>query len=778
MSQESWLLLMATPANASPLSPQDAGGSITAQNVDLSNCDREQIQFAGAIQPHGVLLTLREADGVILQASANAGSLLGLEVSQLLGKTISSFLSPEAAQQTTEGFQREKLDAVPPHLGTVATTPLGRVFEIFAHRVGELIVLELEQTVTDDSNEHSRGAMELRRILDDLQRTETVTEFFTTAVSRIRQYSGYDRVLAYKFLEDGSGEVIAESVSEGLGSYLGLRYPASDIPQPSRRLFSMSWVRHLPDVDYTPVPLEPAEDPTTGAPLDLSRSLLRSVSVMYSGYLRNMGVGSTMVMTLRKNGRLWGLVSCLHHHGPRQVPIIARMSCEFLAHTMSLLMAGKEDAEYSGYFDELRQRTSKMVEFMTVDEPFYHGLIKHCPRLLCCFQSSGAAVVVEHEMTLMGETPTQTQLLDLTRWLNTQSLENGLFATDRLAELYPAAEAYREQASGLLALRVASEKLNWLLWFRPEVTAEVKWAGDPNKPVEVDDSTGERRLMPRHSFALWKEEVRGHSRPWLEQELNIASDLRRAVLDIVLRKVQQLALMNNELLRSNSELDSFAYIASHDLKEPLRGIHNYTQLLRRNLKDKLDEEELKRFESIVRLTQRMDELIDSLLHYSRAGRMELDVEPIDLTELLHSIQEMMQERLRSANGKILVRGPLPAIVGDRVRVTEILQNLISNGVKYNSAAQKIVEIGHLEDRPGVFYVRDNGIGIEPQYHESIFGIFKRLHKAGEYGGGSGAGLTITKKLIERHGGRIWLESSLTQGSTFFLRFGPETPAVP
>ena len=164
-------------------------------------------------------------------------------------------------------------------------------------------------------------------------------------MQRIRTFTGYDRVMAYKFAEDGSGQVVAEAKREDLEPYLGLHYPATDIPAPARRMFGLSWLRHLPDVNYVPAQLIPENHPVTGRPIDMSFAMLRSVSVMYSGYLKNMGVHSTMVMPLMKEGQLWGLISAMHHNGPRHVPYEARMAAEFLAHMLSLLMAAKEDAE-------------------------------------------------------------------------------------------------------------------------------------------------------------------------------------------------------------------------------------------------------------------------------------------------------------------------------------------------------------------------------------------------------------------------------------------------
>jgi light-regulated signal transduction histidine kinase (bacteriophytochrome) len=224
----------------------------------------------------------------------------------------------------------------------------GGLFDAFSHRVDGVIILELEATAAQAVPPLLHLYSDLQASIAQLQATPNLQAFFDLAVEKIRMFTGYDRVMAYKFLEDGSGQVLAEAKAEGLEAYLGLRYPASDVPAPARRLFALKWLRHLPNTAYEPVPLLPEMNPAIGGPLDMSRALLRSVSVMYTGYLINMGVGGATVMPLMKEGVLWGLVSC-QHNSPRHVPHEVRMATEFLAHMLSLLMAAKENVESYEY---------------------------------------------------------------------------------------------------------------------------------------------------------------------------------------------------------------------------------------------------------------------------------------------------------------------------------------------------------------------------------------------------------------------------------------------
>ncbi|MFT7582782.1 MAG: signal transduction histidine kinase [Myxococcota bacterium] len=245
------------------------------------------------------------------------------------------------------------------------------------------------------------------------------------------------------------------------------------------------------------------------------------------------------------------------------------------------------------------------------------------------------------------------------------------------------------------------------------------------------------------------------------------------------------------LNRSNQELDEFAQIASHDLKEPLRGIHNYAQFLIEDYSDKLDEEGQKKLQTMARLTQRMEKLIDNLLNFSRLGRVELAMADVDLNATVDEIRDSLCISLEAANVAVRV-GELPVVRCDRIRIAEVLRNLITNAMKYNDKDDRWIEVGCVESRSvhaqqldpdaaedaedvvlqgPVFFVRDNGIGIRAKHLNAVFRIFKRLNGRDKFGGGHGVGLTIIKKVIARHGGHVWVESVFREGTTFWFTLG-------
>jgi two-component system, chemotaxis family, sensor kinase Cph1 len=745
---------------------------VTAKNVDFSNCDRELVQFPGTIQPHGVMLVVDEPDYIVRQASANCGDLLGRGPEEVIARSITELFGDSAAR-LLDRLHRASLDHTPVHVVReffAGSTSSG--VNIFAHRSDGSLILELEQILGEPSLPSGTLYSHVRATMARLQATRGLQNFLDLAVEQIRAFTGYDRVMAYKFAEDLSGHVVAEAKRNDLEPYLGLHYPATDIPAPARRMFSLSWLRHLPDVDYVPVPLSPENHPATSKPIDMSYAILRSVSVMYSDYLKNMGVKSTMVMPLMKDGALWGLISAMHHSGPRYVPYEARMAAEILAHMLSLLTAAKEDAE--GADNRLRMKlvTDQLVETLC-REPNLHKSLAASNRLnlLSLIGAQGAAVVSHGEVSLIGATPAEAEVQGIAAWL--MKANQPVFGTDRLPEIYEPAASFKAQASGVLATRLSSREPEFLLWFRPEHIEIVNWAGDPKKPVKVSETDGEIRLMPRTSFALWKESVTGRCDPWHKDDKDAAANLRQAIMEVILSRAEEIERTNRALAEANIELDSFAYVASHDLKEPLRGIHHMASFLKRGRDGRLDPEAIQQLETILKLTRRMDDLIESLLQYSRTGRVEILIERTDLDALLDEALISCEGLLSDAQTEIRRPKQLGYASCDRVRTGEVLTNLISNAIKYNDKQEKWVEIGVEEWPIRRYYVADNGIGLEADERERIFEIFRRIHGPEEFGGGVGAGLTIARKIVERHGGRMWVDSEPNRGSVFYFTLSPE-----
>ncbi len=759
--------------------------------VDLTNCDREPIHIPGSIQPHGVLLALAESDLMIIQVSANTFTFLGRHPRDLIGQSLHTLLDFDQIADLCDCLSHEHVvDENPLYALTLAFSGVESLFDVIAHRIDGMLILELEPVGQSNQAVALRVYRMVKHAVIACHRTSSLHTFAQALAHSVRKLTAFDRVMVYQFLPDGSGVVIAEETRDDLESYLDLRYPASDIPKQARALYLRNWLRLIPDVTYQPVPLLAISSHHPSIPLNLSYAALRSVSPIHIEYLVNMGVQASMSISLIKNDQLWGLVACHHHSGPHELSYDIRAACEFLGHMVSLQIGDKEAAEDATYTIALQSVQAELVQHMSMANDVVVGLTRFTPNLLQFIAAGGVAMCMEGQYVRLGATPPDPVIAELIDWLS-QKTDDNTFWTDSLPQHYPAIVPFKAIASGLLAVRLSRARSNYLLWFRPEVIQAVSWGGNPEKPVTVAE--GGVRLSPRTSFAVWKESVMMTSLPWRACEIAAARDLRRAIIDLVMAKVEELARLNEELTRSNIELDSFAYVASHDLKEPLRGLHNYAHFLIEDYGDLLDDAGKDKLATLVRLTQRMESLIDSLLHYSRVGRAELTWVEVDLNAVLVDVVNLLEPRLRESSAEIRIARPLPRVRADQTRVREVFSNLITNAIKYNDTLQKWVEISYtpVTSAEGtmsyVFSVRDNGIGVPEEHQETIFRIFKRLHGRDEYGGGVGAGLTITKKIVERHGGAIWLTSQPGGGTTFWFTldrvdadlqaFGRSTPKV-
>ena len=766
---------MAQPA-VSPLSDE----SLFSQSVTLTNCDREPIHIPGLIQPYGFLLCLDPATRRIVHASANTVDFVGIAPEALLGQGLDYLLGParlvEIDQDWATLTAESKLLGV--RLDQVEGQPF---FKLIRHRYDGLLWAEFEPVAEVEASALDLAA--LNATLAEMLGAANVLDFSQAAVEQVFAITGFARVMMYRFDADEHGEVIAEAKRDDLDSLLGLHYPASDIPQQARAMYLKNWLRFIPDVDYAHTPLVPVRNPTSGRPPDMTYSVLRSVSPIHLQYLRNMGVAASMSISIIQDGRLWGMILG-HHNSPRLVSYELRELCLFIGRTFSALLATKEALETQVYRARIEQTRLRLLEQMGSGGDFMEGLYQNIPTLADVFACGGAAVVFEGRVISLGHTPTEAQIREIVAWLQEHGPEN-VFQTNSYAQLNPAGVALRASASGILAITLAREPGDYILWFRPEVLQTVQWAGKNDKVEKMED--GQLLLSPRQSFESWKQNVENTAAPWLPLEVQAAEDIRLHIAALRVKlfhelqaRAASLTRLNAELTRSNDELDSFAYVASHDLKEPLRGIHNYAVFLLEDYAAQLDADGVQKLQTLVRLSERMESLIDSLLQLSRVGRLDLEVQPVAVGEVVAEVLDLLGPRLEQTHTTVEVRGMLPTIEADPVRLREVFNNLISNATKYNDKPEKQISIGqapgekigaHGTGNPAdyyIFYVQDNGIGIDPKHYEAIFRIFRRLHAPDKYGGGTGAGLAIVKKMVEKHGGQLWVESVVGQGATFFF----------
>lgn len=489
--------------------------------ADLSNCEREPIHLAASIQPHGALLALREPDLTILQASANAAAFIGA-AAPLQGRRLSAVEARIAAALAP--LLADPLDEIP---GAFRVRLDEMVLDGMAHRpAGGGLILELERAGPDEN-----FAGRIEPALQTILASYAVRPLCDEVARIFRGLTGYDRVMVYRFDEDHHGEVFAEERDPSLEPYLGNRYPDSDIPQVARRLYIRNRVRVVADVYYAACPLEPRLSPLTGRDLDMSLCVLRSTSPMHIQYLKNMGVGATLVASIMVGGRLWGLIAC-HHDSPRRAPFALRAVVELLAEAVGTRIAALESFVQAQAELSVRRLEQRMIEAISRDGDWRSALFDNPNTLLAPLNATGAALLFEGQTQTTGDVPSTAGLRDIGQWLDDQP-RRPVIGTASLGQDAPGLAGLTAVASGVLATPISSTPGEYIIWFRPEQVRTVTWGGDPTKPVTVGDDP--RDLSPRRSFAQWHQVVEGRSDPWTPKDLATARMVGDTVSDVVLQ---------------------------------------------------------------------------------------------------------------------------------------------------------------------------------------------------------------------------------------------------
>ncbi len=714
--------------------------------TDVTNCDVEPIHIPGSSQPHGVLIALHVTTLVISQVSANTAELLGLAPEAVLGRRLGELLGTEA-EAVVASVARACSTAGEPFEVRVN----GIALDARAHVHQGIAIVELERAASATLSVDAS----LRAALARLQRPNTVSELCKIAVEAVRALTGFDRALVYRFDQDGHGETLEESLAPGMDSYRGLRFPASDIPRQARELYLLNWLRLIPSSSYVAVPLIPTLRPDTGKPLDLSFATLRSVSPVHLEYLRNMGAGASMSISLVRADALWGLIAC-HHRSPHRVSFAARAACEVIGRVVSLQIAAQEEIEMRGLRHAHRGIEARLVDGMrNAHSDVLTALLQRSDALLELVGASGAAICTGTGIQTVGATPAPAQLAALVGWFGKEG-SDGILHIESLAERYPASADYARVASGLLAMTLPGATPSHVLWFRPEVVHTVTWAGDPAKAMGPDASGG---LRPRSSFDAWKQIVRYRARPWSAAEVEAAENLRRRAVEADL--VRQIARAE----RAVALRDEMVAVLSHDLKSPIQVLSMAVAILEpRVASDPLAVQTVHR---IGRAATRMNGLIHDLLDLAKieAGRFEVTVTSVPVVDLISDayailtpIAEAKQIELAwSCDGELRVSA-------DADRVFQILSNLVGNAIKFTPARGTVsLTVGHT-DGWARFAIRDSGPGIDATELRHIFDRYwqaRRVRSAG-----TGLGLYIAKGIVEAHGGRLWAESALGAGATF------------
>jgi diguanylate cyclase (GGDEF)-like protein len=513
-----------------------------------SACDSEPIHVPGSIQPYGLLCVIDRSTDLIMQAAGDAtrimgfrGSVLGHTAVELLGVSLDDLVRRADTAILSE----------PVFLANLAPFDDQREVAIAAHQVDGVTVVEALPSTPPSSS--TRILAYIRSITHRIGGAANVTEASELAAIEAQRITGYERVLIYRFLSDGSGSVIAEANGSQLPRLLNHRFPGSDIPAQARELYLRNAIRTIPDVDYIPAPLMPAAFPLTRRPLDMSHCQLRSVSPIHIRYLKNMGVGASMSVSLLQGSELWGLIVG-HNTTAKMMPYETQEVCRHVGQILSQRIRASDESQRYQLASELSAARDSAMRPLIAANPDEDLLPIMLLELQSVVPSSGAAVVCKGTTLTTGRAPARGELNDLAAWVQHRLADGQVLATDRLSAEFPPAKRFAADASGLLAMVLPGDDPGTVMWFRSEQIQEINWAGNPHEPPTPSTSLGV--LNPRRSFATWQESVRENSKPWEAGEIESARAFIQRVTVVMQKK--RLRQLNTLLSEANERLSELA----------------------------------------------------------------------------------------------------------------------------------------------------------------------------------------------------------------------------
>lgn len=724
----------------------------------LKTCASEPIHIPGSIQPHGALLIVNPANYQIIGCSENLTEVLGLEIGTLIQKRLEDVLLKNDIDQLDSLLAQKSAHNV----RSLRVLIAGQLFELTAHLSFNNLLLEFEKAVELNINTNDDFFYDqLRGFSKDLREAKTIDGLFDVVVKHVCTITGFDRVKLYRFDAEWNGQVVAESKKDGIPSYKGLHFPASDIPEQARILYAKNYIRIISDVDYIPSPILRFDGSEEA--VDLSFSVLRSVSPVHVQYLKNMDVLGSMSISIMQDDKLWGLVAC-HNLSPIYLSQRVRMVCELMGHMFSSLLSSYNQMETRE--DEANRKVllERLAVSLKKDNLNQNLIEANSQAVIDALDAHGLAYRSGGKIKIFGDCPEKALVDALFDYLSNFHKVN-VFQTDNAEEELELPNG-GSIIGGILAMPLDKEWDDFIVWFRQPEVVGVNWAGKPEK--EVTETIAGYRLTPRSSFALWRETVKNRSLSWNKVDVATAQSIARLMLEYEKSVAKLQSKYKSEFLAD----------MSHELRTPMNAIIGISSILAKN--SEMDEGTAKLVNTLHANSEHLLELINDLLDLSKveANQITLEHIPFNLAETLDNTVSRLQALAEEKHLKLNLNIPPPDrlnFFGDPTKIKQVLTNIISNAIKFThegfvNILVKIEPSGVVQTDNVFFEISDTGIGMADNQVAKLFQKYGQAstdtHR--KYGG-TGLGLAISKQLVELIGGTITASSRLGVGSRFTIK---------
>jgi chemotaxis family two-component system sensor kinase Cph1 len=734
--------------------------------VDLLNCDIEPIHILGKIQSHGFLIAVNNKTLRISFISENIKTWLQNSVQHYVDLPFELLEKEIDLKNASNGLTISQMITIGnngkyPEINNPLQIEVKLIsYYLIINLSGEDTILEFEPMASDSQIDVQQT---IGKSMSAILSGKNLDSMFQRTALEIKKIINYDRVMVYQFNEEGHGKIIAEAKTDSLDPFLGLHYPASDIPKQARELYKLNLTRIIADVNSVDSAIIGASN---NPALNLTNAGLRAVSPIHIQYMRNMGVESSFSISLISGGELWGLIVC-HNYSPCFINYKAREAAKLLGEILSSALEYRQGEEDSDLFLSLNKKVEGVIDGLEKEDDVQTFLNQHAPALKDITSASGVALIFDENITTYGVTPTKEQIKEISVWLQSNMAAN-IYHTHRFPQIFSPALQYSQVSSGLLAFMLSRDPGEFIIWFKPEQINLISWAGNPEKQPEIN-ADGMMQLSPRKSFDSWTDLVKNTSEKWNRAEVTAVINLGEHTNYILKRKANEIKRLNELLKQSYDELNIFSYTITHDLRTPLSAIKSYAELLMIN-NTSLDDQAKKVLGRINACADRMALLITEILNYSMLGKADVKTDEINVNQMIQTIKAEVIEGLQPENLQFEI-GDCPAITGDAALIKQVFTNLINNAVKYsaNSKPAKVSISGVKKGKEIIYIITDNGIGIDNKYYHLVFELFKRMDNVKGFEG-TGVGLAIVKRIMEKHHGKVWFESNLGLGTTFYLSF--------